>query len=71
VRDSATTVRAFDPICTHRQCVVTYQASEHTIKCPCHGSKFDLDGRVIHGPAPRALGTYAASLEADRVVVTL
>ncbi|HEY3358266.1 MAG TPA: Rieske (2Fe-2S) protein [Polyangia bacterium] len=71
IRDSPTDVRALDPICTHKQCVVKYRPAEHDIKCPCHGSQYALDGRVRHGPAPRNLGAYAAVLEGDRVIVTL
>jgi Rieske Fe-S protein len=71
VRDTATTVRAFNPTCTHRQCIVAYKAADHEIKCPCHGSRYDLEGRVVHGPAPRALETYAATLEGEQIIVTL
>ena len=71
VRDSATSVRAFNPVCTHRQCVVAFNAGDNKIKCPCHGSQFDLDGRVIHGPAPRPLETYPAELVNEQVIVTL
>jgi Rieske Fe-S protein len=71
VRDSASSVRAFNPICTHRQCVVAFNAGDNKIKCPCHGSQFDLDGHVLHGPASRALETYPAELVNEQVIVTL
>jgi cytochrome b6-f complex iron-sulfur subunit len=71
VRDSATSVRAFNPVCTHRECVVAYNQGEKKIKCPCHGSQFDLDGRVVHGPASRPLATYAADLAGEQIIVTL
>jgi Rieske Fe-S protein len=71
VRDSATSVRAFNPVCTHRQCVVAFNAGDKKIKCPCHGSQFDLDGRVIHGPASRPLEAYPAELVNEQVIVTL
>jgi cytochrome b6-f complex iron-sulfur subunit len=71
VRDGPTSVRAFNAVCTHRQCLVAFNAGENKIKCPCHGSQFDLDGRVIHGPAPRPLETYAAELAGDQIIVTL
>lgn len=71
VRDSASTVRALNPVCTHRHCIVAYHAAEHIIQCPCHGSKFGLDGAVLHGPAPRPLGTYPAELAGEQVAVTL
>ncbi|MBI4406035.1 MAG: ubiquinol-cytochrome c reductase iron-sulfur subunit [Deltaproteobacteria bacterium] len=39
--------------CTHLGCVVSRQANR--FDCPCHGSKFDSIGRVLSGPAPKAL----------------
>ena len=71
VRDSSTSVRAFNPVCTHRQCVVAFSAGDNKIKCPCHGSQFDLDGHVVHGPASRPLECYPAVLADDQVIVTL
>jgi cytochrome b6-f complex iron-sulfur subunit len=71
IRDTATSVKAYSPICTHLHCVVAYRAGENKIKCPCHGSEFDIDGQVVHGPAPRRLEAYAATLDAERIVVTL
>lgn len=71
IRDGANSVRALNPVCTHRQCVVAFNAGENKIKCPCHGSQFDLNGRVIHGPASRPLETYAAELAGEQIIVTL
>ncbi len=71
VRDSEKSVRAFNPICTHRKCVVAFNSAEHKIKCPCHGSQFDLDGHVLQGPAPSPLQTYPAELSGEQVVVTM
>jgi Rieske Fe-S protein len=41
-------------VCTHTGCIVDKVASG-LIECPCHGSRYHLDGTVAHGPAPRAL----------------
>jgi Rieske Fe-S protein len=71
VRDSPASVRAFNPVCTHRQCVVAFSAGDQKIKCPCHGSLFDLEGRVVHGPASRPLERYPAHLAEEQVIVTL
>jgi nitrite reductase/ring-hydroxylating ferredoxin subunit len=71
VRDSATSMRAFNPVCTHRHCIVAYHRGEQRIKCPCHGSQFDLDGHVVKGPAPRPLDAYPAALSGGQVIVTL
>ncbi|MHC4275289.1 MAG: QcrA and Rieske domain-containing protein, partial [Planctomycetota bacterium] len=47
--------RAISSICTHLGCITRYQPDDRIIACPCHGSRFALDGEVIAGPAPRAL----------------
>ncbi|WP_214108123.1 Rieske (2Fe-2S) protein [Acrocarpospora catenulata] len=47
--------RCFTAKCTHQGCTVA-SVSGRTINCPCHGSKFSIsDGRVVSGPAERAL----------------
>ena len=69
VRDSETSIRALDPVCTHLQCIVAYNQQAKRIECPCHGSKFDLEGKVTHGPASKPLKTYEASISGDRILV--
>lgn len=54
-RDHAGVAHAVSPICTHLQCVVRWNSAETSWDCPCHGSRFDPDGRVLHGPAVKDL----------------
>lgn len=46
-------ILAMSLVCTHLGCIVSKSRKGFT--CPCHGSQFDEQGRVIKGPAPRAL----------------
>ncbi|WP_069167088.1 ubiquinol-cytochrome c reductase iron-sulfur subunit [Nocardia altamirensis] len=53
--------------CTHAGCKVT-SVSGGTINCPCHGSKFALDGTVAGGPAPKPLAAKTVRVVGDSVV---
>lgn len=57
--------------CTHKGCVVGWDAAATEWKCPCHGSRFGTDGHVIGGPATRPLGAPPTHLENDVLVVDL
>ena len=50
-RDEHGTVTAVSARCTHLGCIVHFNVAERTWDCPCHGSRFALDGHVIDGPA--------------------
>jgi cytochrome b6-f complex iron-sulfur subunit len=61
---------AISAVCTHLGCTVRRAGTG--FECPCHGSQFDENGRVVHGPAPKSLAWYALSLSPhDRLVVDL
>ncbi|EMG35623.1 glycine/D-amino acid oxidase, deaminating [Desulfocurvibacter africanus PCS] len=54
-RDEQGELHAVSRVCTHIGCVVQWNNAERSWDCPCHGSRFDIDGRVLHGPAVKDL----------------
>lgn len=54
-RDPHGVLHAVTPVCTHLGCHVRFNSAEATWDCPCHGSRFDVEGRVLDGPAVRNL----------------
>jgi Rieske Fe-S protein len=54
-RDEDGALRALSARCTHLGCIVRFNAAEQTWDCPCHGSRFELDGTVANGPATAPL----------------
>ncbi|MFI7442388.1 FAD-dependent oxidoreductase [Nonomuraea indica] len=54
-RDEAGSLHALSAICTHLGCVVAFNDAERTWECPCHGSRFAIDGSVLQGPANHPL----------------
>ena len=61
-------------VCTHLGCLYKYEATTERFECPCHGSKFHLDGTKIleEGPAPRSLDRFVMELkdESGQVVAS-
>jgi glycine/D-amino acid oxidase-like deaminating enzyme/nitrite reductase/ring-hydroxylating ferredoxin subunit len=42
---------AVSPVCRHVGCLVSFNTAERSWDCPCHGSRYTLDGKVIQGPS--------------------
>jgi glycine/D-amino acid oxidase-like deaminating enzyme/nitrite reductase/ring-hydroxylating ferredoxin subunit len=54
-RDEGGEAHAVSLRCTHLGCLVRFNAAERSWDCPCHGSRFDVDGAVLEGPATEPL----------------
>lgn len=50
-RDKNNQLHIVSAVCTHMKCIVAWNNAEQTWDCPCHGSRFAPDGKVIEGPA--------------------
>jgi Rieske Fe-S protein len=57
-------LRALSLHCTHEGCPVGSTPVNGVLRCPCHGSQFDLEGNVLHGPADEPLGQYETHYDA-------
>ena len=57
---TATSMAAISTTCTHLGCIVAI--SDTGFACPCHGSRYDQDGTVTGGPAPKPLPWFKVSL---------
>ena len=62
VRD-ADGLRALSAVCTHLGCTVREDSDGGGFVCPCHGSRYDAEGSVTSGPAPRALAYVDVKLD--------
>ena len=62
-------IAAFSSICPHLGCSVDYLADSGTFNCPCHGSVFGADGRIVSGPSPRPLDGLATRVEGGQILV--
>ncbi|HVE94721.1 MAG TPA: Rieske 2Fe-2S domain-containing protein [Acidimicrobiales bacterium] len=57
------------PICTHQGCTVDIQGAR--LVCPCHGSTYDREGRVLRGPAARSLTRLSAAVSGGVLVIDI
>ncbi|MBD0372432.1 MAG: FAD-dependent oxidoreductase [Pyrinomonadaceae bacterium] len=54
-KDEGGNLHACSATCTHMGCIVHWNSAEKSWDCPCHGSRFNFDGKVIQGPANKDL----------------
>ena len=54
-RDDDGVLHALSAVCPHLGCVVDWNDAERSWDCPCHGSRYDTEGKVICGPTTAPL----------------
>lgn len=69
VRTGEDAFLAVDIKCTHKGCEVKYEPKSNMFECPCHDSRFDINGVPKSGPAKRPLGVYKTSFKDGEVTV--
>jgi Rieske Fe-S protein len=62
---------ALSTICTHQACNIrkSGSVSANGLACNCHGSRYDANGSVTNGPAPRSLDHYKVELAPDGSII--
>ena len=69
VRQSEDKIIVFSPICPHLGCGFRWNSEDHKFHCPCHGSVYAVDGKVLGGPAPRPLDVLPTKVQDGRLWV--
>ncbi len=69
-RSAEATFTAIDAVCSHQSCTIT-GADGLTYVCPCHGSRYDRNGRVLGGPATAALRQFPTTFAGGVVTIVL
>lgn len=69
VKQSNGAVTAFSPMCPHLGCGYRWNAPVRQFQCPCHGSVYDVTGKVLAGPAPRPLDELPIKVENGQLLV--
>jgi len=64
-------ITAVNPACTHKGCILDWQSNTNNFACSCYGSTFSADGKVIKGPAQKALEVFETKEEAGLVLVKI
>lgn len=70
VANTGTFLYAMSQKCPHLGCRVPFCESSGQFECPCHGSKYNIGGEWIEGPAPRGLDRYALTIDSTTGTLT-
>lgn len=69
VRTDEKNVVAYSPQCTHLGCAYHWEDKRNLFVCPCHESRFSIDGKVMGGPASRPLDRYPVRVENSKLLI--
>jgi cytochrome b6-f complex iron-sulfur subunit len=61
---------AVSPACPHQNCLVNWNKTHRAFVCPCHGSRFGADGKVLQGPAVQNLKQYDVEIRGEDIWVS-
>lgn len=70
IKDAGGNLKAYNAVCTHLGCTVSYQADQSRIFCACHGGVYDPQtGKNVSGPPPEPLKAYNVLSKEDGIYV--
>jgi len=69
VRTAEDTWVGLSGVCTHLHCVLTWDADQQILGCPCHEGSFDLNGNVRSGPPPQPLKRHQVETQLGQLYV--
>lgn len=71
-RPSGNTFNALSSICTHQSCTIdSFDSIKNQFVCPCHGSRFDENGKVAQGPAGSPLKQYITQFSDNKLTINI
>ena len=62
---------ALAAVCRYQHCVLRWSAQQGVFVCPCHQGTWNLEGRILPGPAGGPMRAFFVNVKADRVRVHL
>jgi Rieske Fe-S protein len=62
-------VQVLTAVCPHLGCEVAWDANKDDFHCPCHGSIFAPDGKLVSGPSPRGMDSLPTQVKDGRLMV--
>jgi Rieske Fe-S protein len=70
-RDGESTFFVTRAVCTHMTCTLRFNQLTASLMCPCHGSSFEFDGKVINGPATKDLSRMTVEFDGQTLRILL
>lgn len=65
-RDKSGNLNVFSAVCPHMGCIIAWNPVAKSFDCPCHGSRFSSEGKLLHGPASKDLTPCSLTAETNK-----
>lgn len=70
VRLASGEYKSMSAVCTHLGCTVQYRPETKQVWCACHNGCYDVNGKNVSGPPPRALDAYEVQVRGQEIYVS-